>query len=350
MRSPRSQRRQPTTWLILVHQLPARSSNLRVRVWRRLQAIGAMVLKHAVYVLPDSAAAREDFEWLKAEIEGAGGQAAVFAGDHIDPWSSDALVAEFRRGSEKTYGRIAHGVRQALRSVKGQAGRTAGPSPALRRRVEQFRQRAAAAAAVDFFDAPGRDTVSRLIAELETSMTPRAARDPARAAAVHDAAAYRKRLWVTRPRPGVDRMASAWLVRRFIDADARFAFVADKDAAPAGSLPFDMFGVDLTHRGGDCTFEVLCRRFDIRDRAVARLAGLVHDLDLKDGRFGAAGAETVGAVIEGLRRAHQDDHTLLEHGMTLFEALYRSFGDGVRPRPRPAPVGRSRARKGRRKR
>ena len=202
MPNPRSERRPPKTWLILVHQLPAKSSNLRVRVWRRLQAIGAMVVKHAVYVLPDSAASREDFEWLKAEIEGAGGQAAIFAGDHIDPWSSDRLVAEFRRASEKTYGRIAQDVRQSLRSVKGRGGRSGSPAPAVRRRLDQFRQRAAAAAVVDFFNAPGSDAVTRLMGELEASLAPRAARNPADQTKARGAGSYRQRLWVTRPRPG----------------------------------------------------------------------------------------------------------------------------------------------------
>src|SRR5829696_3229320 len=346
MRQPPSDRRQASRWLILVHQLPAKSSNLRVRVWRRLQAMGARVLKHAVYVLPDAPAAREDFEWLKAEIEGAGGEAAVFAADHIDAWSSDALVEEFRRASEKTYSRLAQEVQQTLRRRKGKRGTTSGRAPALRRRREHFRERVAAAAAVDFFSAPGKDSVTSLIDELETSLSPPAARGGGDGMVTRDAAGgYRRRLWVTRPRPGVDRMASAWLIRRFIDADARFGFVADKEQAPAGALPFDMFGVEFTHHGADCTFEVLCRRFGLRDAAVTRLAGLVHDLDLKDGRFGAAGAETVGTVIDGLQRAHHDDHALLEHGITLFEALYRSFSDGARPRRAPSTGRRSRAKR-----
>src|SRR5829696_7902594 len=211
MRQPPSDRRQASRWLILVHQLPAKSSNLRVRVWRRLQAMGARVLKHAVYVLPDTPAAREDFEWLKAEIEGAGGQAAVFAADHIDPWSSDAFVAEFRRASEKTYGQIAQEVGQVLRSAKGKSLRTGARAPALRRRLEQFRQRAGGAAAVGFFSAPGKDAVTRLVTELERALSPRIVSIPGNdTGSLAATDSYRKRLWVTRPRPGVDRMASAW--------------------------------------------------------------------------------------------------------------------------------------------
>jgi hypothetical protein len=130
-------------------------------------------------------------------------------------------------------------------------------------------------------------------------------------------------------------MASAWLIRRFIDPGARFAFVADRNAVPTNAIPFDMFGVEFTHQGRGCTFETLCTVFGIQEPAVARLAGIVHDLDLKDGRFGAPEAATIGTVIEGLQLAHADDQALLEQGMVLFDALYRSFERSARlPGPR----------------
>jgi hypothetical protein len=139
---------------------------------------------------------------------------------------------------------------------------------------------------------------------------------------------------VTRPRPGVDRMASAWLIRRFIDANARFGFITDAKAA-GGALPFDMFGAGFGHEGDRCTFEALAVRFGIRDAAVARIAEIVHDLDLKDGKFGAAEAVTIGIAIDGLQLSSMDDGLLLDQGMILFEALYRSFGQSTRPsRPR----------------
>ena len=150
------------------------------------------------------------------------------------------------------------------------------------------------------------------------------------------------RRWVTRPRPGVDRMASAWLIRRFIDPRAQFAFAADRDAVPDRGVPFDMFGVAFSHQGGGCTFETLCSVFGIDDPAVARIAAIVHDLDLKDGRFGAPECATVGAVIEGLQLAHANHDTLLAQGMTLFESLYQSFEQSARS---AAPRALSRGRK-----
>lgn len=125
-------------------------------------------------------------------------------------------------------------------------------------------------------------------------------------------------------------MASAWLIRRFIDPEAGFAFAADRDAVPDGAVAFDMFGVDFSHQGDSCTFETLCAVFKIQEPAAARIAAIVHDLDLKDSRFAAPEAVTVGHVIDGLQRAHADDDTLLSHGMALFDSLYRSFEHAAR--------------------
>jgi hypothetical protein len=318
-------------WLLLVHQLPARPSNLRVRTWRRLQQVGALAVKHAVYALPDSPAAREDFEWLKTEIEGAGGTASIFVADAVDTWSHDALVEEFRRTREASYTAVAQDAERALRRLES-GRRGASPSP---RDIDRLRERLSAIERVDFFGSAGRDRVLGLVRRIEEAARGRAARGPAVASA-EPPSSYSERLWVTRPRPGVDRMASAWLIARFIDPAARFDFVTDRNAAPSTAVPFDMFGVEFTHRGELCTFELLRESFQLSDPALPRLAAIVHDLDLKDGRFGATEAPAIGSVIDGLQLAHPDDHALLAAGMALFEALYLRFAQAERtsgPRP-----------------
>ena len=138
-------------------------------------------------------------------------------------------------------------------------------------------------------------------------------------------------------------MASAWLIRRFIDPQARFSFAAERAAVPHDALPFDMFGVEFTHHGDDCTFETLCRRFRLRGAAVARVGELVHDIDLKDATFGAPEASTISAMIDGLQLTHADDHALLEHGIAMFESLYRSFDRSTRL-ARPGAVARPKRR------
>ncbi|MGH9161743.1 MAG: chromate resistance protein ChrB domain-containing protein [Vicinamibacteraceae bacterium] len=346
--------RERPRWLLFVHQLPSTPSNLRVKAWRRMQQLGAIAVKQAVYVLPDSPAAREDFEWLKTEIEGAGGEASVFAAASVDAWSDDALIEEFRRSRQEGYVALAQELEEAIQAVD------ARPTPGKRtgrtehRLAHAFRERFAAIERVDFFGSAGRDRVAALLGGLDERIANRTGTgrpSMSTRASAADPARYRGRLWVTRPRPGVDRMSSAWLIHRFIDPGARFGFVADRDAAPPDAIPFDMFGVELTHRGDHCTFETLCDLFGIDDAAVGRIATIVHDLDLKDGRFGAPEAPSVGIVIDGLQRAYADDDALLAQGMVLVEALYRAAEGAARPMgPRVVAAKRSKRGAARRRR
>src|SRR5262245_29001859 len=196
-------------WLLLVHQLPARPSNLRVQTWRRLQQLGAIPVKQAVYALPDTPESREDFEWLKAEITGAGGEATVFAADNVDAWSDEALVQEFKRTRETSYKELAREMERALAALRSTAKSRRKPN--AQRVVDTFRQRLDAIAQIDFFAAAGRDRADKLLRDLEARVT-----DVGAAVAATKVQAPRKsardyigRTWATRPRPGVDRMASA---------------------------------------------------------------------------------------------------------------------------------------------
>jgi hypothetical protein len=319
-------------WLLFVHQLPSGPSNLRVRTWRRLQQLGAIPIKQAVYALPDTPSAREDFEWLKTEVKTAGGDVSVFAADHVDTWSDDGLIDEFRRSRQEAYGLLAGDIEKVLKRAASNRRPRGTRAPALRRLLDVFRERLAGIEHVDFFGGAGRDRVAALLTRLENLTSGKDVRTmPVKATGRSDTADYQARLWVTRPRPGVDRMASAWLIRRFIDPQAQFGFVADPEAVPDGALPFDMFGVEFSHQGEGCTFETLCGVFAIQQAAVGRIAAIVHDLDLKDNRFGAPEAVTVGHVIDGLQRAHANDDTLLSQGIALFDSLYRSFEHAARP-------------------
>jgi hypothetical protein len=313
-----------------VHQLPSHPSNLRVRTWRRLQQLGALPIKQAVYALPDTPQAREDFEWLKTEVRGSGGDASVFAADNVDTWSDDALVEEFRRSGQEAYSALAREVETVLKR-SGNTRRPRGSrAPAVHRLLNVFRERLAAIERIDYFGSAGLDRVTSLLKRLEDHTLAGRAAPPSTRANRSGAETYTGRLWVTRPRPGVDRMASAWLIQRFIDPQARFGFAADREGLPDNAVPFDMFGVEFSHQGDGCTFETLCTVFTIEEPAIARLATIVHDLDLKDGRFGALEAGAVGAMIEGLQLAHTDDDTLLAEGMSMFDALYRAFEQAAR--------------------
>lgn len=323
--APPAPQRAARRWLLFVHQLPPKASNLRVRTWRRLQQLGAIPVKQAVYALPDTPNTREDFEWLKTEVKASGGDASVFAAAHVDTWSDDALVEEFRRAGQDAYAALARDIEKVLKRATAARRPRGTRAPATRRLLDVFRQRLTAIEGVDFFGSAGRDRVTTLLQQLEAHTSGKRETLTGRAGTSTPPGTYHGRLWVTRPRPGVDRMASAWLIRRFIDDQAQFAFAADQNAVPSDAIPFDMFGVEFSHRGEGCTFETLCTVFQIDEPGVARLAAIVHDLDLKDGRFGAPEATTLGAIIEGLQLAYPDDDALLAQGMTLFDSLYRSF-------------------------
>jgi hypothetical protein len=334
----------PTRWLLFVHVIPASASKVRVRAWRRLQQIGAIAVKQAVYVLPDTAAARESFEWLKADLEGAGGEATIFSADAVDTWSDDGLIEAFRRARQGDYAALREEVATVVKRVEGAPprARTRLPDPA--RLLERYRQRLAAIERVDHFGSVGRDEVLGLLARLQQHLESQRRSGPG--AVVHSESrdAYTARLWVTRPRPGVDRMASAWLIRSFIDPKARFAFAANREALTADAVPYDMYGVRFTHHNGGCTFETLCAFFQVRDAAVDRLAPIVHALDLEDAEALPADAATMQSLIDGLQLTYSDDDALLVQGMVLFDALYRTFARQARATPQ---VGRT-AKKSRR--
>jgi hypothetical protein len=326
--------------LLLAHQLPPTPSNLRVRTWRRLQDLGAIAVKQSVYVLPDSPESREDFEWLRVEIEGSGGEAVVFSANHLSAEAESVLVDEFRRNRQTAYAELA----AQLQRVRP---KSAGPrAQSHLRELVRYRERFQAIERIDFFGSAGRDRVASLLAGLESK---RAGMPNQQAASGGtDVAQFKGRMWVTRPRPGVDRMSSAWLIRRFIDATATFGFVTDSKNAPADAVPFDMYGTGFGHDGERCTFETLVATFGIQDRAVARLSEVVHNLDFKDGKFAAPEAVTLGAAIEGLQMSCADDHQLLDQGIILFEAMYRSFAQQAR-HPRPRPVAKAKRSPKRRK-
>jgi hypothetical protein len=309
-------------WLLLAHQLPAKPSNARVKTWRRLQEVGAVPVRNSVYVLPNTEACREDFEWIRAEIVALGGGATVFESDAVDRSADLEIEDAFRRARDADYVQLAKDAKTIRKTVD-------------RRGIRAVSERLAAIRRIDFFHAAAGDRAADAVAALERQAGAAVSKEiPVRTSR----SGFVNRRWVTRPRPGVDRMASAWLIRRFIDPDAAFGFVPQPSA---DEVAFDMYTGDFSHLGDKCTFEVLAERFGITDSAVVRLAEIVHDLDMKDNRYSAPEAPAVGRMIDGLRQLHADDAMLLEQGIAMFEALARSYEstkDGnarvVRPRSR----------------
>jgi hypothetical protein len=308
-------------WLLLGHQLPTSSSNARVKTWRRLQQVGAVPARNSVYVLPNTEQCREDFEWIRSEIVALGGEATVFAADAISVGGTEDIVSEFRRAREEEYRALKTEIDRLVPAGKARGRRNSTRDGQARRALRALQEKFKAIERIDFFDAPARGEIARSLAALERAVD---GRQPVRTAAqtVLSPASFRGRRWVTRRRPGVDRMASAWLIRRFIDPSAAFAFV---DRPGSADIPFDMYTGEFSHQGDSCTFEVLADRFRLNNPAIVKVAQIVHDLDMKDMKYDPPEATAVGRMVEGLRALHGDDATLLEQGLAMFDALARSF-------------------------
>jgi hypothetical protein len=284
-------------WLFLVHQIQPKPDYLRVKVRRRLQRIGAVLLKNSVYVLPDQDETREDFEWLLREIVADGGEATICSATLLAGTTDAELETAFRAASDAEYAEIA-----------GEAQRSGSPDR-LRRRLE-------AAMRNDFFTAGGRGAAEHAVG----------------GGAPQQGGPPRGATWVTRANVFVDRMASAWLIRGFIDPAARFKFVADPGyRAEPGELRFDMFEGEYTHEGERCTFETLLARFSLHDPGLAAIGEIVHDIDLKEERFGRKEAAGVESVVRGIALGTSSDTERVERGQLVFDGLYarlRSVGLG----------------------
>lgn len=311
-------------WLLLIHQIPPKPDYLRVKIGRRLARIGAVALKNTVYVLPRSEATQEDFEWVLREVSTAGGEAALLEARFVDGLSDVDIENLFRTARDADFTALAKDARElesrldAPRADHAEVRRQAeGELVRLERRLEEI-------GAIDFFGAPGREPAQGLLSGLRDRLTPPAQNEPI--ATDRPAVDVKGRTWVTRRDIHVDRIASAWLIRRFIDPDATFKFVPAKGYVPEPrELRFDMFAAEYTHEGDQCTFEVLCRRFSLEAPGLRPLAELIHDLDLKDEKFGRPETAGVGAQLTGLTLVHDDDNARITQGSALFDQLLQYF-------------------------
>ena len=293
-------------WLLLTFTLPAKRASQRVEIWRKLQRYGAVALGNSGYLLPNNSATRERFEWLATAIRKYSGEASVVMVQSIDNLSVSQLKARFAETRAREYEELIEEL-QKLAAI---------PRHKHSSRLSRIRGRFREIVEVDFFNSPLQKRVDMMLARAESVPS-----DEAKAARLNPKD-YLGRVWVTRPRPGIDRSASAWLIRCFIDKRARFIF-APEDKVPRDAVPFDMFhGRGFGHRGEDCTFETLRSSFRIRDRKAGVIAQIVHDADLFDEKFGRKEGFGIDAVLNGWAKQGMPDQELLERGMQLIAALY----------------------------
>lgn len=285
-------------WLALAYSLSEPSSSRRVAVWRRLRQLGAVSPAGSAHLLPESDESREAFGWIAQEIRDGGGQALVLEVERLDPAEESRVIEAFRAARDEDYRKI--------------ADETAGPDVNL----EKLRRRLQEVSRIDFFGAPEGPRTAAALDRLEAE---RGRPEPAPPV---DLTRYRGRTWVTRPRPHVDRLSSAWLIRRFIDPEAVLRYGEPRE----GEVSFDMPGAEFGHTGGLCTFETLLAAFRLDEPALPAIAAIVHAIDLHDLSDPPPELAGVKAILDGWRAAGWSDEELESHGIALFEGLYRSLG------------------------
>ncbi|MDQ6894115.1 MAG: chromate resistance protein [Acidobacteriota bacterium] len=291
-------------WWMLIHQLPPRPLYLRARIRHSLSRVGAVAVKNAVYALPRTEECLEGLRQIAAQAVAGGGEAFLCEAQFLDRAVEEALVRESREARDAEYEDIA-------RSLAG------AQDPAA---IARARRRFEKIVRIDFFGSEGRGRVDDLLRKA----VPRRRRG--RAPAREPLAAWKDRTWTTRRGLHIDRIACAWLIRRFIDSKARFRFIDPQEPARPGEVRFDMPGGDFTHEGDRCTFETLLERTGVGGRGLDEIAQIVHDVDLKDGKFGRPEAAGVERLVIGLILETPKDADRLDRGLALFDGLYRSFG------------------------
>jgi len=308
-------------WLTLLTSLPRTPTRHRVGVWRKLQRMGAVRLRSAGWILPETPETTELFQWLVQEIQSFRGEATLLRVDRIETMTDEEIASLFHKARGVEYQAVVQGCRDILRPLDRYQANHRRAIPQLRSKLDGLKRELDRVQSIDYLKAPAGErarslweTTAKRLRAAETRPRPTSGRH-------RTSLPPRGSTWVTRPRPHIDRIASAWLIKRFCDPEAKFAFADAADAARKG-IPFDVLGADFGHHGEDCTFETLVRRFGVKDRRVRVMAEIVHEADLHDGKFTRNEATGVDLAINSLVEATPDDHELLERGMAIFEGLY----------------------------
>jgi hypothetical protein len=296
-----------SSWLLLLYALPTKQTAERVNVWRKFKKFGAVQLKNSAYLLPNAALHLERFQWLAKQVRDAGGETTLIQANRIEGLSNEQIAGLFNQERANDY-------KQIIEQLKGLSKR----KPKDRNvEIEKVRRRMSEIREIDFFDCPAAHDAEMFL----TRMQQKRGRTESTAPKLKTSD-YRARTWLTRPRPEIDRIGSAWFIQRFIDPKARFVFASDPSEFP-DAIPYDMSDVEFTHHGDDCTFETLLKRFGIEDKAARQIGEMIHDADLEDEKFGRSECIGIDRVLKGFGRMGLKDAEILEKGSACFDALYR---------------------------
>jgi hypothetical protein len=296
------------SWLLLLFSLPTNRNTERVAVWRRLKKMGAVQIKTSTYLLPDEPTQYEQFQWLAKQIRDYGGDSTLVRAHEIEGLTKERVIAMFNDARAKDYGELRKSLQSFIARQKKMDAEEA--SSELERLTRRFRE----VRAVDFFDSPRGHDVAMLLRRAEGPKR-------LRKLEILDVKLYQGKTWLTRPRPEIDRVGSAWLIARFIDRKPKFVFAPTVDAIP-DAIPFDMLDAGFSHHGNCCTFETLTRRFAISDKSLVKIGEMIHDADLDDARFQRVEAVGIDRVLKGWAKEGLSDQEILRRGFECFDALY----------------------------
>lgn len=320
-------------WILFFYTVPSKPVSNRMKVWRKLMKAGAVQLKGAVYILPFNDEHYELLQWLVAEIAAMKGEGAFTRIEKIDTMKDSEIIALFdqqRANDYRALEKALDDLERRLGSIRkgGKAQNTRGLSDQSSKLLKEFEE----VRRIDFFSSKEgealNERIKRVHAELNKMSAARTKEESPAAISPRAIDTFRGKVWVTRKKPFIDRMASAWLIKRFIDKGAAFDFIDEKDvdAVRKNSIVFDMRGGEFTHIGDLCTFEVLVKSFGFKDKTLKKMGEIVHDLDTKDEKYKSAEAKGLEDILIGIRKTAKDDGDALEKGMQVFEMLYMSKG------------------------
>jgi hypothetical protein len=304
--------------------IPSTPSYVRVKVWRRLQSVGAVPLKNSVYVLPNREECIEVFQWIAREIVELGGQASLCESRFFDGATDDDIERKFVEERNADYAALADEARTVAKALKSKR-LTHAQRASIESQIEKLQRKLEDIVAIDFGQAPGREGAEGLVGELAQIAASRRGSEP-RVETLPRVPRPEMATWVTRTGVHVDRIASAWLIVRFIDPAAKVKFVPAKGYTPEpGEQRFDMYEAEFTHVGDRCTFEVLLERMGLYDPALRAIGDIVHDIDLRDEKYGREETAGVRSLVTGICASSRDDAERMAMGTTLLNSLYACF-------------------------
>lgn len=317
-------------WLIFFYSLPSKPMKNRMAIWRKLLKAGVLPFKGSVYILPDTDENLEFFTWLVSEVISLRGEASFVHVERINTDDNRELIRLFNKQKEAAYQPILKEIDEIERKLSStQIGGDSHDRKKLDNQIRRVQRDFDEIKKTDFFSSQrGLETgekLGRIVKAFNDLIGPETAKHAITIslARMED---YQNKTWVTRKRPFVDRFASAWLIKQFIDKDASFSFIDEKqlDKISKDVIPFDIRGGRFTHAGDLCTFEVLMKSFNIKDKSLKKIAEIVHELDVKDDKFRNPEARGIEHILAGIRKTAKNDSDSLEKGMAVFEMLYAS--------------------------